>query len=115
MSTEETLWAVYTNADLTEGRGREYVKHFCKLRATANRLAKRQYVQGSDCPVSPISVLVLDGKRVLPVAIINVEQPTKEDEANEQRFIARESAIERAKAAGLSDVDIALIRSELKP
>lgn len=115
MSSEETLWAVYTNADLTEGRGREYVKHFCKLQATANRLAKRGYVQGTDCPVKPVTVLVLDGKRVLPTSLLNIEQPTKEDEAGEQIIIAWEAAIERARAAGLSDEDIKLIRSGAKP
>lgn len=106
----ETLWAVCTNTDLTEGRGREYVEHFCKLRSTAVRLAKKSYVQGSDGPVVPVEVLVLDGQRVLPAALIKVEQPTKEDEAAEKRWLTTNEAITRAKAAGLFDDDIALIR-----
>ena len=106
----ETLWAVYTNSDLTEGRGRQYVEFFCKMRATANRLAKRNYVQGSDSPVEPVQVLVLDGQRVLPASLIKVEQPTREDEVEDARLNAASAAIERAKQAGLSDDDIALIR-----
>jgi hypothetical protein len=107
--TEQTLWAVYTNDDLTEGRGRQYVKHFCKLQATAIRLAKRGYVQGSDCPVSEVKALVLDGQHVLPTSLIKVEQPTHEDEVLEARLVARSEAIQRAKDAGLSDADIKLL------
>lgn len=106
---KETLWAVYTNSDLTEGRGRQYVAHFCALQSTANRLAKRGYVQGSDCPVEPVRVLVLDGQRVLPASLIKVEQPTQEDEAADKRLQERREVVARAKAAGLTDSDIALL------
>lgn len=105
----ETLWAVYTNTDLTEGRGRQFVAHFCKLRSTAIRLARKGYVQGTDCPVEPVEVLVLDGKRVLPMSVINVEPPSQEDEQKERLWLEKKAAFERAKAAGLSDQDIALI------
>jgi hypothetical protein len=107
--TKETLWAVYTNSDLTEGRGRQFVKHFCRLKATAIRLAKRGYVQGSDCPVEPVEVLNLDGKRVLPASLLNVEAPTREDEAAEVRLQARDAALQKAREAGLSDEEIKLI------
>lgn len=107
---KETLWAVYTNSDLTEGRGRQFVKHFCRLKATAIRLAKKGYVQGSDCPIKPVEVLNLGGVHVLPMSVINIEAPTKEDEAHEARIVARDEAIARAKQAGLSDEDIALLR-----
>lgn len=110
MADRDILWAVYTNTDLTEGRGREYVMHFCKLQATANRLAKRGYVQGTDCPVKPVEVVVLDGQRVLPISIINVEQPTADDEAAQKRIDNLMLALARAKKAGLSDDDISLIR-----
>lgn len=113
MSARETLWGVYTNSDLTEGRGRQFVKHFCKLEATANRLAKGGYVQGSDCPVRPIEVLVLDGKHVLPTSLLCIQQPTKEDEATEAKITARRQALERAKAAGLSEEDIRLLAGSL--
>lgn len=106
---KEILWAVKTNTDLTEGRGRQYVAHFCKIQATANRLAKRGYVQGTDCPVDAVEVLVLDGKHVLPVSLINVVHPTREDEAEEARILARGAALDKAKAAGLSDDDIKLL------
>lgn len=107
-----TLWAVYTNSDLTEGRGREYVKHFCKTKATAMRLAQRGYVQGTDCPVKPVLVLELDGKHVLPTSLINIVYPTAEDEATDARMVAAQKVLERARAAGLTDEDIKLLGSQ---
>ena len=110
MTATETLWGVYTNTDLTEGRGREYVKAFCKLRATAVRMSKRGYVQGSDNPIYPIHVLVLDGERVLPTSLLLVQEPTPEDVAAEKVFEAMEAALAKAKALGLTDEEIAAIR-----
>lgn len=108
--TEETVWTVSTNTDLTEGRGRQYIKHFCKVQATAIRLAKKGYVQGTDCPVDQVKVLVLEGQRVLPVSLINVENPTKEDLIAQTKLDARAQVIAKAKAAGLTDEEIALLR-----
>lgn len=105
----QVVWAVKTNSDLDEGRGREYVAHFCKLQATAVRMAKRGYVQGSDCPVQPVDVLVLDGKHVLPMSMINVVPPSKEDEVAEQRLWDRDAALMKAKSAGLTDAEIKLL------
>ena len=110
-TAKKMLWAVYTNTDLTEGRGSQYVKYFCQYEATAIRLAKRGYVQGSDCPVKQIEVLDLNGTLVLPMSVLKIEQPNQEDEGLEKRIIARKQAVERAKTAGLSDEDIALLRA----
>lgn len=104
-----TLWAVYTNSDLTEGRGREYVAHFCKTEATALRLAKRGYVQGCDCPVRPVEVLELDGKHVLPTSLLNIVHPTEADRAVEVRLAAKKQAFEKARSAGLTDEEIKLL------
>lgn len=109
---KEILWTVHTNTDLTEGRGRQFVKHFCKTEATARRLAKRGYVQGSDCPISTAEVLILDGQRVLPAALISVEMPTREDDAAQAIIDRRNAAIEKAREAGLSDEDIAALRRD---
>jgi hypothetical protein len=109
MGENLTLWAVYTNDDLTEGRGRQYVKHFCKMRATALRLAKNGYVQGSDCPVEPIEALFVDGKYFLPTSVINIVNPTTGDEARQRLFDARKLALEKAKALGLTDEEIAAL------
>ena len=109
MSETLTLWAVYTNDDLTEGRGREFVKHFCKEEATAKRLAKRGYVQGTDCPVKPVEALCADGKYFLPTSMLNIIQPTAEDEASKRLIDARKLAMEKAKSLGLTDDEIAAL------
>lgn len=44
--TTEKLWAVSTNTDLTEGRGREFVKHWCKSKATAARALSQEANNG---------------------------------------------------------------------
>lgn len=108
-----TLWAVYTNSDLTEGRGRQYAKHFCKTKATALRLAKGGYVQGTDCPVKPVKALELDGKHVLPTSLLNIVHPTAEDEAMEIRMTAKQQALGKAQAAGLTDEEIKLLGGRL--
>lgn len=109
MTDKLTLWAVYTNDDLTEGRGRQFIKHFCLTQATANRLAKHGYVQGTDCPVDPVEALFVDGRYFLPTSMLNIVQPSKEDEATQRRIDTRKLAIEKAKALGLSDEEIATL------
>ncbi|GAC1042315.1 hypothetical protein [Rhizobium sp. No.120] len=109
MAEKLTLWAFYTNDDLTEGRGRQFVKHFCKIESTAIRLAKKGYVQGTDCPVEPVDALYVDGKYFLPTSILNIVPPPPEDEARQRVIDARKLALEKAKALGLSDEEIALL------
>ena len=46
------VWVVYTNTDLTEGRGHQYPIHVCGSASTAARMATRKGVQGSDANVS---------------------------------------------------------------
>ncbi|HHO0758299.1 TPA: hypothetical protein ACRTNY_001360 [Aeromonas hydrophila] len=46
------VWVVYTNSDLTEGRGHQYPIHVCGSASTAARMATRKGVQGSDANVS---------------------------------------------------------------
>lgn len=114
MTEHKTLWVVYTNTDLTEGRGRQYAKHFCECEATAIRLGKNGYVQGTDCPIEPMSVLILDGQHVLPTSILNIVPPTSDDKIKENWLKLRRAAIAKAKEAGLSDAEISLIRGSTK-
>lgn len=79
---EKTLYAVYTNSDLTEGRGREYVIHFTTHSSTANRLGKGKYVMGSNCPVRKVTAYEIDGKTY--VTGVAIEPLAKPDEAAEK-------------------------------
>jgi hypothetical protein len=106
-----TAWAVWTNTDLCEGRGMEYVKVFCELQSTARRLAKKNYVQGSDCRVTRENILYLDGMWYAPGPC--VDPGTREDIQEEERIraeqLAREAkrqALERARELGLTEDEI---------
>lgn len=109
MTETLTLWAVYTNDDLTEGRGRQFVKHFCKAEATARRLAKNGYVQGTDCPVEPVQALFVDGKYFLPTSILNIVDMTKADESAQRLIDARKLALEKARALGMTEEEISAL------
>lgn len=51
----KTYYSVYTNSDLTEGRGYHIPLALCESESTAVRLGKKKYVQGSDCPVNELT------------------------------------------------------------
>lgn len=75
----ETVYAVYTNTDLTEGRGQEYVRFYCELRTTAERMARGGYVQGGDCPIREVKMPKIGGAFYLPLSQASVTPPTNED------------------------------------
>ena len=108
---KKTVWVAYTNTDCTEGRGRDVPIAVCEKEATAKRLAKGKYVQGSDGPVRPIDVAQIEGRWYFPSAAVNVILATKEDDQAQAKIDATKVAIDRAKAAGLTDDEIAALRS----
>lgn len=111
------IWTVWTNTDLTEGRGTEHAKHHCELGSTALRLAKGGYVQGGDCRVTRERMFYLEGKWYAPGPYVT--QPSDADRREEERLREarlreerREQAIQRAKELGLSAEDIAALRGD---
>ncbi len=97
ISSKKVL-AVYTNEDRTEGRGEEYIRHFCRCQETAERLGKKQYVQGTDCPIKEVTVYLINDEWYGP---INVKGATKEDLEKRQlnfRFNEIETALNQVKA-----------------
>jgi hypothetical protein len=106
----KTVYAVWTNEDLTEGRGREYIQYFCELKATAMRKAKRNYVMGSDSRVTEQTLFQTGLQWFGPVRIL---PPSMEDLKIEEKIMAeskaksaKEAAIAKAKLLGLSDEDL---------
>lgn len=117
-ATEVKVYAVYTNTDRTEGRGSEYVLFFCYSLTTAKRLAKRNYVMGTDCPVREVTGYKIDGRLYLNGAWI--ELPSDEDRhqdhilaEKEKARIAKKNALVRAKELGLSDEEIKALSAEI--
>lgn len=121
MKTESrTVYATMTNSDRTEGRGYEYPIAICESLITAKRLGKGKCVQGCDCRVIEVEIIKIDGKPYIEISAIDLIKPSKEDIAEQEEIdrkeamkAARNAAIEKARAAGLSDSDIeALIRRD---
>lgn len=101
------LWVAYTNSDLTEGRGFDIPIAVCEIEATAIRIAKKSYVQGCDGPVRAIEIRMIDGQWWAPMrSTVRTTPSTKEDIQLQAKMDARKLAMEKAKAAGLSDEDI---------
>lgn len=111
---QQTVYAVWTNTDLTEGRGREYVQYLCEKKSTALRKAKKNYVMGTDSRVTE-EILFNAGRGWYgPVRVI---EPSQEDLRVEEQLTAeakakaaKEAAITKAKSLGLSDADIKALR-----
>jgi len=111
---ERTVYAVYTNTDLTEGRGREYAKYYCELESTARRLAIGGYVMGTDCPVKAVKLFLHEGSWYAPGPLIT--GPSPEDQraqaaidGEKASMAAKESAIAAARVVGLREKVIAAL------
>lgn len=100
-------FVAWTNTDLTEGRGWQIPLAVCETEATAIRLGKKGSIMGSDCAVTKVEVFRISGVWYGPIQLV---RPSDEDKNEQSRIDARRAAIEKAKAAGLSDEDIAALR-----
>lgn len=100
---EMTLFHVTTNTDLNEGRGSEKTVGWFVDEDIARRASRRNYVQGTDCPVVRKSCTVVrteDGKLHLLGEPIEVEyEDPREVRA---RALQKLSSKER-KALGIKD------------
>lgn len=78
------LYHVTTNTDCTEGRGVDYVNKVALTEATAKRIAKNNYIQGSDSSYYKGIAFRHNGRIYTTQGIIH--EPTKED-IDEQKKI----------------------------
>lgn len=108
MAESKEAWAVIVNSDLIEGRGRNFVKHICEIKATARRLAHKADVQGSNGLVERVLLKKFDGRWCGPVDVVS---PTDQDKKDQLVIDARAEAEERALSLGLSDDDLRAIRA----
>jgi hypothetical protein len=105
---EKVVFVAWTNTDLTEGRGAQYPFAVCESRATALRLGAKKSVQGTDCHVSAETAIKQGARWLIPGRI---HPATDEDRRADEAATARAAALEKARAAGLSEQDIADLRS----
>lgn len=105
-SSERIVYVAMTNTDLTEGRGWQIPLAVCEAESTAIRFAKKAYVMGADAPVEAVGLLLHEGKWYAPISIIRIHRPTQEDTSAQKALNAHREALEKAKAAGLTEEDI---------
>ena len=109
----KTVFAVRTNTDLTEGRGYEYYEFFCEIEATAKRLAKKNYIMGTDSPVSEVKAYFINSSWYLPSNIIkpsvyDIEKQAEIDKMNELKN-AKNNIFKKMREAGFSDDEISIL------
>ena len=107
----EIIFAVVTNSDLTEGRGRPVTIGLAYNKFTAQRMAEKKGVMGSNAEVRPLRLLINDGKKYINIDSLSVEWPSEKDKELQNKELERIAIIERAKTLGLTDDDIAKLKA----
>lgn len=100
------VFIVWTNTDLTEGRGHQVPVAFCESRATAMRLAKRAGVQGTDADVQAFPAIKHHGSWCAP---FQMTRSTDADKKQEIELDKRAKLIEKAIASGMTKEDLAAL------
>ena len=105
MEIQETkkIWIAVTNTDCTEGRGFQRPKAICETKATALRLGKKGYIQGSDCPVEEGIAVKVNNRWLVPWPI---ETASSEDFAAQKRLDEYQAVLNKARELGLTPEDI---------
>ena len=100
---EKPIYIVWTNTDLTEGRGGTRPIAYCVTLTTAKRLAKGKYVQGTDCPITEEIAVRNNGYWYSKV---HLAHPTKEDKELDKKLQENKEILEKLKQSGLTLEDI---------
>ncbi len=113
MTSRETMIAhvVWSTLIALPARGRSSPSPYAACEATAIRLGKKKYVQGSDCPVSQEELIRVGSRWYGPV---DVKPPTREDDAAQVIIDARTAARDKAKPLGMTDEELAALRQSLR-
>lgn len=118
ITDEKIVYQVWCNTDLTEGRGRQYVKCVSELESTAKRLAKHGYIMGSDCPIEQSKAYKIGGVWFYPSSPVTPSQADldqeKELKVKREQNLRVLEAIKKAEELGLSKDDIEILQEGLK-
>jgi hypothetical protein len=115
---KSTVYVVYVNSDLTEGKGKTIPLYVCKLLSTATRKSRGEDVQGSDGVVKPVDLIeIIDEKGIAkwyaPVSeCIKIIQPNKKDISKDKEEKIKQKIIQKAKDLGLSEKEIKILKGE---
>lgn len=102
----KVIYEVSTNDDLTEGRGGKVHVAYCENIFTAHRLSKGIGVQGGDGYIDEITTLFINGRWHAPISI---RLPSDEDKARQILEDRVQTAVDKARKAGLSQEEIQLL------
>ena len=108
METKQ-IYVVWTNTDLTEGRGYQIPIAYAESASTAARLAKKRGVMGSDADYRPFEVVKHGGHWCGPVTI---ERPNVEDKARDEASERKAAALAKARQLGLTDDDLEALQAK---
>jgi hypothetical protein len=92
ITKENDIYAVFTNTDLTEGRGSQYCCALATNEITAIRLAKGNYVQGTNAPVKKVKLIFVepdDGYGEWYAPACRIHKPNSEDIENEKKLFEK--------------------------
>jgi len=116
------LYQVYTNTDLDEGEGLEYVKHYCSSESTAIRLADSAYVQSNNSPVVPLEAVDTDKGWAFLYKDFSSVPPTGEDLDNDKKLkeerelkLSAKVCVDKAVGLGFTKEEILLIKDHYVP
>lgn len=102
------IFVCRTNTDLTEGRGWTYPFAWADSESTADRLASKKGVMGSDASITKEIGYRRNGIIYGPVRI---ERATDADKAKDTALASKRAALEKARAVGLTDDEIKAIQT----
>lgn len=114
MIEDRTVWVVMTRVDTglrlpdrpNPMTTKDIPGEVCETEVTAQRLAKAQRTPIDTRVVKPMKLLNIREHWYVPIEAIKLIEPTKEDYAEQRAITARLKAVEKAKAAGLTDDDL---------
>lgn len=101
------VWVVFTNTDLTEGRGRQIPLYVCELGSTAIRMGKGKGVMGSDCSVSETTAVKINNNWLYPNFL---HTPTEDDRREQRKMDKKNAVLEKALGLGLTAEEILSLR-----
>ena len=109
ITDSKKVWVAYTNSDCNEGRGYDIPIAICEVEATAIRLAKSIYVQGSDGPVRQAELIKLNVIWYAPESCFRLERPNAKELKAEKEKEKLEAVLKKAREAGFTDEELEIL------
>ncbi len=100
------VYIIYTNTDLTEGRGFNYPSLVCESESTAKRLGLNRGVQGTVVIPSQGLAVFIDNEWYAPV---NIKKPSQVDIEQDEKLNKLAQVLEKIKSLNLTDNEMDIL------